>query len=135
MSARAAENFITVTELADTLARDEGLPFGSTHAIASRLIAKIRQQPEGSRAAMLAEVSKDVVGRAIDYSDAKLQQILSPAHFVEVRQTLGGPAPAVTAVAIEVSRATLDRDRQWLAAHQEALAASTRELRTEVDRL
>jgi argininosuccinate lyase len=135
MRARAEENFITVTELADTLVREEGLPFGSTHAIAARLIARIRQEPTGSRAVMLREVSEAVVGRALVYSDERLQQILSPAHFVQVRQTLGGPAPEVTAAAIEVSRASLARDREWLKSRVEALAASVRQLRTEVDRL
>ena len=40
MAERAAEGWITVTELADTLARDHGVPFKAGHAIASRLIAE-----------------------------------------------------------------------------------------------
>ena len=38
MRARAAESWVTVTELADTLARDHGVPFKAGHAIASKLI-------------------------------------------------------------------------------------------------
>ncbi len=77
MRARAEGNFITVTELADTLVREQGLPFSRTHSIASRLIAKIRQNPDGALAPMLAEVSKDVTGRAIEYPEDQLRKILS----------------------------------------------------------
>ena len=135
MRARAEGNFITVTELADTLVRDQGLPFSRTHSIASRLIAKIRQNPEGALAPMLAEVSKDVTGRAIEYPEDQLRKILSPAYFVAIRKTLGGPAPDVTAAAIERSRAALDQDRVWLQQREDALANSVRRQRAEVDRL
>ena len=39
LAGRAAENWITVTELADTLVRDHGLPFRVSHEIAARLVA------------------------------------------------------------------------------------------------
>jgi argininosuccinate lyase len=84
---------------------------------------------------MLADVSKDVTGRAIEYPEAELRKILSPAHFVEIRKTLGGPAPEVTAAAIESSRAALDRDRAWLKEREDALANAVRRQRAEVDRL
>jgi argininosuccinate lyase len=115
--------------------REQGLPFSRTHSIASRLIAKIRQNPESPLAPMLAEVSKDVTGRAIEYPEDQLRKILSPSHFVEIRKTLGGPAPEVTAAAIERSRATLIQDRAWLREREDALANAVRLQRAEVDRL
>jgi argininosuccinate lyase len=135
MRTRAEGNFITVTELADTLVREQGLPFSRTHSIASRLIAKIRQNPDGALAPMLAEVSKDVTGRALEYPEDQLRKILSPAHFVEIRKTLGGPAPDVTAAAIEASRGVLVQDRAWLSEREDALANAARRQRSEVDRL
>ena len=135
MRARAEGNFITVTELADTLVREQGLPFSRTHSIASRLIARIRQNPDEPLAPMLAEVSKDVTGRAVVYPEDQLRKILSPAHFVEIRKTLGGPAPDVTAAAIDASRDALARDKAWLKEREDALAASVRRQRVEVDRL
>jgi argininosuccinate lyase len=84
---------------------------------------------------MLAEVSKDVTGRAIEYPEDQLRKILSAAHFVETRKTLGGPAPEVTAAAIEQSRAALVQDRAWLKEREDALADAVRRQRVEVDRL
>ena len=45
MRARAAEGWVTVTELADTLARDHGVPFKAGHAIASTLVPPARPGP------------------------------------------------------------------------------------------
>ena len=56
MAERAGQNWITVTELADTLARDHGLPFKAGHAIAARLIAALARDPEQPVAALLRDV-------------------------------------------------------------------------------
>jgi hypothetical protein len=55
-------------------------------------------------------VARDVTGAAIGWSDAELQRILSPARFVEVRRTPGGPAPDETARAVGLSRERLAAD-------------------------
>jgi argininosuccinate lyase len=135
MARRAAEGWITVTELADTLARDHGVPFKAGHAIASRLIANATALDRERPAGLLREISADVLGRPIEIDDAALATILSPRHFVEVRTTPGGPAPSETARAIDESKRTLDADRKWfldasqrLVAAEEALRKAVREL-------
>ena len=55
----------------------------------------------------------EFLDQPIEYSEAALATILSPRHFVEVRQTLGGPAPEETARAAEVSRLNLEADERW----------------------
>jgi len=116
MRRRAGENWISVTELADTLARDRGLAFRSGHEIAARLVRGRASRPEASLAQLVAEISKDVTGTAIEYGDDELATLLSPEHFVAVRRTHGGPAPEVTGAAILVSRGLLDEDVAWIAA-------------------
>jgi hypothetical protein len=64
----------------------------------------------------------------LSYSDQALQEILSPAHFVKVRRTLGGPAPSETRLAIDESRARLIDDRRWLEERVGKLQAAQREL-------
>jgi argininosuccinate lyase len=114
LAERAEQGWITVTELADTLARDHGLPFRMGHSIAARLIASARTAPDRPLSIALREVSKEVAGREIVYDDAALATILSPAHFVEVRKTHGGPAPSETLRAIGVSQKALLGDEAWL---------------------
>src|SRR6266853_525579 len=48
LEARAADGWTTLTELADTLVRDHGLPFRKAHQIASHLIAARKTNPEAT---------------------------------------------------------------------------------------
>ena len=116
MRRRATENWISVTELADTLARDRGLPFKAGHTIAARLVRDAQANPETSPAQLVAHISKDVTGTAIEYTDDELATLLSPENFVAVRRTHGGPAPEITALAIAASRDLLAEDSAWIAA-------------------
>ena len=135
LAERAAQNWITVTELADTLSRDHGLPFKAGHTIAARLIAGARATPGASLTALLRDASQEVTGKAIDYTDAQLAEILSPRHFVEVRKTYGGPSPSETLRAIGVSKDVLRRDEEWLDGARAKLARAERELRNAANRL
>jgi argininosuccinate lyase len=115
MAERASQGWITITELADTLAREHGVPFKAGHAIASRIVARGRSGGSTPLSAALREASAEVLGHALALDEATLARILSPRHFVEVRTTPGGPAPSETARAIAESEALLDRDTAWFA--------------------
>jgi argininosuccinate lyase len=135
LEAHAGEGWTTLTELADTLVREHRLPFRVAHKISGRLIAARLEEPVRPLAQLLAEVSADLLGVPLTYSDEALATILSPRHFVNVRRTLGGPAPEITARAIEASRALLDADRAWWTAAGAALAAAEERLAAESARL
>ena len=122
LEARAGDGWTTLTELADTLVRDHGLPFRTAHAIAGRLITARQHDADRPLADVLADVSKEVSGASIVYSEAALAKILSPRYFVTVRRTLGGPAPEETARAAGVSRQLLGADDAWWEQATNALA-------------
>jgi argininosuccinate lyase len=135
LAERAGQNWITITDLADTLARDHGLPFKAGHTIAARLIAGSRTSPDTPMATLLRQVSKDVTGQEIVYTDAQLSHILSPQHFVEVRKTYGGPSPSETTRAIGVSKDALRRDEEWLRQTRAKLARAEEQLKEAAGRL
>jgi argininosuccinate lyase len=130
LAERAGQNWITVTELADTLTRDHGLPFKAGHTIATRLVAASRTSSAAPMATLLREVSKDVVGKEIVYTDAQLAEILSPRQFVEVRKTYGGPSPSETLRATGVSKKALAADEGWLRDTRERLRSAEEKLKT-----
>jgi argininosuccinate lyase len=132
---RAEQGWITVTELADTLTREHGVAFKTSHTIASRFVAATGARPGESRASILRDVSADVLGRAIELSEAELARVLSARNFVEVRSTPGGPAPAVTAQAIGTSQASLAEDREWIAGTLQGLETAEEKLRNALDNL
>jgi argininosuccinate lyase len=124
MRGRASRNGVSITELADTLARDHGLSFRQAHGIAARMVAGLCEGTEPSVSRLLAEASRRETGTAIEIDETALEQLLSPEHFIAVRRTLGGPAPDVTEAALAASRQLLDADRAASAALRDRLRAA-----------
>jgi len=135
LAERAGYGGTTLTELADTLVRDHGLPFSTAHAIAGLLLKASTEDPRASLAEALAEASRTLVGQAIAYSDEQLELIMSPRYFVDVRRTLGGPAPEETARAVAEQRQLLDRDRLACRQRREQLTQAEQELERQVRQL
>jgi argininosuccinate lyase len=135
MAEGARRNWITVTELADTLTRDHGIPFKAGHTIASRLVDASASRSTEPQHALLAEIARDVAGASVHYTPAQLEEILSPERFVAVRTTPGGPAPERTKEAIGASSTHLASDRAWHAATTKQLKDAEEHLRQEAARL
>jgi argininosuccinate lyase len=125
---RAGEGWITITELSDTLVREDGLAFDTAHAIARRIVQAKSDRPDARVSDILADASAELLGTPIRYSEERVTSILSPRHFVEVRTTLGGPAPSRTSPAIDASRANVVADQQWITDTRTALEAAAAEL-------
>jgi argininosuccinate lyase len=128
LEARAGDGWTTLTELADTLVRDHGLPFKMAHAISARLIGGRESDAKRLLTALLTEASTELLGAPLVYSEEALAKILSPRHFVEVRRTWGGPAPEETARAVKASRLQLESDEQWWSNATDALAQAEQTL-------
>src|SRR4051794_2973469 len=128
LEANAAQGWTTLTELADTLVRDHGISFKAAHAISGRLTCQRPQDAGRPVSALLAEASAEVLGVPITYSEAALATILSARHFVDVRRTLGGPAPAETERASQASRALLAEDQAWWTTATDNLSRAQRRL-------
>lgn len=127
LETRAADGWATLTELADRLVRDHGMPFRTAHAIAARLMTGRQRDPHASLASLLESASNELHGTTLRYTDAEVAVMLSPRNFVDVRRTYGGPAPAETTRAAALARGELESDRGWWNARTRALAeAETR---------
>ena len=133
MRARATENWVTVTELADTLAREHGVPFKAGHAIASKLARGGAAASADDMAARLATASREVTGKEIRMTPDALTRVLSPEHFIAVRRTFGGPAPDITDAAIVASRRLLADDEVEISRRREALASADVRRRQAID--
>jgi argininosuccinate lyase len=81
------ENFITATELADLLVREEKIPFRTAHQIVGRMVAENKID-----STMLERISKKVIGRSIELSDEKIKKTLSPLAAIESKKVTGGPS-------------------------------------------
>jgi argininosuccinate lyase len=128
LEARAGDGWTTLTELADTLVREHGLPFKTAHAIAGRLVGGRQRDPGRSLAELLKDATTELLGAPLAYSEEQVAHILSPRYFVEIRRTLGGPAPEETARAAAASRQQLQTDEGWWSRTSAALANAERAL-------
>ena len=97
-------------------------------AITARLAAARQRDPRGPLSALLADASNESLGVRLTYSEEALAEILSPRHFVNVRRTLGGPAPEQTTRAAAASRGQLDDDQMWWRNATDALTSAERRL-------
>jgi len=127
--ARVAHNIrrscITITELADTLVRREGLSFRQAHEIAAdvarAVVAAGSDLPTGGYAPFCAAFTA-ATGQVSALSEADFQHMVSPEYFVSVRDRFGGPAPAALAEALADYRARSDCFAAEAAAHAQAEA-------------
>lgn len=111
---------ITVTELADSLVRREGLSFREAHEIAAAVAKKI-VSIQGDLAmdgfTTFKAAFSNATGRDTAIDEATFGQMVSPEHFVSVRDRFGGPAPRALQEALEVYQS-----------HAARLAAQAREI-------
>jgi len=109
---RAGSNFITVTELADTIVRKDGLPFSKAHAIVATCVRQASEQNAAIDHDML-QAAASSNGRELTLSASELEQALSPENFVNVRSIHGGPAADETRSALEEQRTAETDDTAW----------------------
>ena len=135
LAERAAYGGTTLTELADTLVREQGLPFKTAHSIAALLLKARNEDPTAPLGDALAKASRALTGQEIAYANDRLEHIMSPRYFVQVRRTLGGPAPDETARAIAEQRELLERDRSAWQTRREHLHKAEQQLQARVKAL
>ena len=93
---RAKESFANVTELADTIVREEGLSFRQAHQIVSMTVRKLsengKEQLSDLTLFLLNEHAEKVIGRPLSLTEELFKQSLDPKYFISVRTLPGGPA-------------------------------------------
>ncbi len=106
-AARVATNLdrscATITELADSLVREEQLSFRHAHEIAAataRAVVAAGSSLRDGGYGPFSEAFRHATGRASAMSDARFKVVVSPEHFVAVRTLPGGPGPAPMAAAL-----------------------------------
>ncbi len=124
---------ITVTELADSLVRREGLSFREAHEIAAA-VAKAVVAMQGDLAsdgyAAFVSAFESAAGRTATIDEAAFAEMVSPEHFVAVRDRLGGPAPEALRAALNVCRQQLTALEERASAIADSEAAASAELQT-----
>jgi argininosuccinate lyase len=131
-------SYATITELADTIVREEALPFSTAHHIAARLAEHLQAAGE-----TLSTVSYDTfrqifagqAGRPPGLSEATFRRVVTPDHFIAVRVLPGGPGLPALKAALDAYAAQQQDARRTIEAHRARDEAAKRLVALEVDRL
>lgn len=136
MATAAGENFLPVTELADTLVRSTGMSFHSAHKIVSNAVRELNGRYDPI--AMSAIIERELPALTKDSSKlsrAAILKSLSAANFVAVRRIVGGPASEALDPEILRAREQISLDQHWILAARDSLASARTAMRQECDAL
>ncbi len=130
---RAGENFITVTELADTIVRRENLSFRIAHKIVGTCVKNAIEAKGEITHEILQNACREILGHEISMTESELIETLSPENFVNIRTIYGGTAPDETRRALSVEREREIIDDKWFEEKQANLQNASENLKTIVD--
>ncbi len=135
MAVAADGNFLTVTELADTIVRSTGLSFHAAHGIVSGAVRELSSgyEADAMTDAVLRRLSE--AGKSALLTRDQIRTALSAANFVAVRKITGGPALEALSPEIERAERQLTADQAWLAGSEAKLASAHERIRQEFNTL
>lgn len=131
---RAGENFIAVTELADTIVRKENLPFRIAHKIVGTCVRNAIENKSEITYEILQNAANEVLDRPLDLTEAELRDAVSPGNFVNIRTIYGGTAPSETRRALSVERSHEAADAEWIRSTVSALETAHEKLQDQVNK-
>jgi len=135
---RAVDGFTTVTELADTLVREAGLPFRQAHSVVSGMVNYAMDNqlmPTELTPDILKQVSQERIGQEVILSNETLAKALDPEAFVKIRTVQGGVSPVATEAVLDELAEQLVNDQQHAESYLQKLADASVRLDAGVERV
>lgn len=134
----AAENFCTMTEVADTLVREDGLSFRQAHEIVGSMVRIALDDDRGADDLTLDDINRaarSVIDRTTSLDDETFQQAIDPAVNVQRRDIPGGTAPRRNVEELESRVDHLETHEAWVNGARKTLADAEGERRKRADEL
>lgn len=118
MAERAHADFLSVTELADTLVRSEPMSFRDAHHIVSAAVRSLHGHYSAE-----AMVDAVLAAQPLRTPREVLLKALDPLNFVAIRRIPGGPALEPVTAAIQETETEIASVEAWLASKHALLEA------------
>ncbi len=126
-------DWTTSMELAETLQRENRIPFRVGHHFASEVVLFAREHglrpknfPYSEAVRIYAEAGKmyQLVDSSLPLDEVTFRRTLSPEAMVRSRLGIGGPQPAEVRRMLGEAQKALMADRQWVSARRQHLATA-----------
>jgi argininosuccinate lyase len=122
MRRKAGGSFLTVTELADTLVREEAVSFLAAHRLVAAAVGATGQEYSPQRmAAEIERLAPETLGRKLRKRSEVWLRALDPEYFVRIRKVAGGPAPEAVEAQIATAKKEQAEAQEWLDAKRALL--------------
>jgi len=111
----ARGGFQTVSELADEIYRQTGLPYRTAHGIVANVVNQALDaglEAMDITTEMVDGAAEKVIGKPLRMSQEDITRSLDPVNFVESHDVVGGPAPKEVRRVIGVRRERLAEARE-----------------------
>ena len=107
---RAGKDFLTVTELADTLVRHEGMSFRDAHHLVAQTVQTCGANDDIRNIAATLLTLRPSLKLTLE----EVEQALDPENFVRIRSIAGGPAPEQIRFAIGRAQGRQREFESWM---------------------
>ncbi|HAW45618.1 MAG TPA: hypothetical protein DCW60_04625 [Sutterella sp.] len=110
-------NFCTVTELANTIVRKDGVSFRYAHEIVANVVGYMDQHKKKANeidAATVNAIALEHFGKATGLTDEDVKDALDPRRVALLKKALGGPAPEEVTRQLDLIEKTIDADDAFL---------------------
>lgn len=133
MRRAVSRSFLTVTELADTLVREEGMSFAAAHRLVAASVRGVGREDSPER--LIAEMERlalEVAGKKLSKPRDVWLRALEPGHFIAIRNIPGGPAPEAARAQFAAARKDQTEVQVWLDAKRSLLAQYSQSMQNEI---
>jgi argininosuccinate lyase len=131
-------DYSTMTELAEMLLREAGVPFRTGHLVASQLTTYGRERgkrPLDLTHEEVAAVYQSVTGVALPLTAEQVRRAFDPLEVVRSRKGTGGPQPDEAGRMLDLQRRNAADGSAWIDAERARLRRASYDLRTRFDAL
>lgn len=136
MAACVQKNFLTTTELADTIVRLARISFREAHEVVSKAVKALNGAYDRERMVdTVIQLLAEITGKKISLNSSDLDKALDARHFVEVRSITGGPALVVLEPEIQRAKKQIETDQNWLLQKLDVLEKASRRTQEECEAL
>jgi len=132
------QSCITITELADSLVRAEEISFRQAHGVSGAVARHVVDQ--GSAVSevdfeIFLKAFEDQLGRRPKLNESDFRRLLTPEHFIAVRERPGGPGPSALNDSLAGYRGAIGQLRRNASEIDKNMTEADARLRAAVDRM
>ena len=135
MRDRAASNFCTVTELANTLVRKDGISFRAAHEIVAEVVDYMirRDRPAKEITAEIVNIAfGKLFGGKTSVTDQEIREAMAPERIAEAKRVQGGTSREEVLRQLQLLEDGIAADENEVQAREERLASAKKALEAAV---